>query len=86
MYEDKKDKELVYYSPEEAYKIMVLRYAISQNSFQKYVQTTIAQNVREVGNLSSVANNMGKILAVDILSYGVFGDIYSLQYIRIRRI
>lgn len=40
-------KEQVLYSEEEAYKIMLLRYAISQNNYQKYVLTTIAQNVSE---------------------------------------
>lgn len=64
-YEDKKDKELVYYSPEEAYKIMVLRYAISQNSFQKYVQTTIAQNVSEE-TVAVIKENSDILQGIDI--------------------
>lgn len=64
-YEDKKDKDLVYYSPEEAYKIMVLRYAISQNSFQKYVQTTIAQNVSEE-TVAVIKENSDILQGIDI--------------------
>ncbi len=64
-YEDKKDKDLVYYSSEEAYKIMVLRYAISQNSFQKYVQTTIAQNVSEE-TVAVIKENSDILQGIDI--------------------
>lgn len=46
-YPEEKAEDIDYYSEADAYKIMILRYAISQNSFQKYVLTTIAQNVSE---------------------------------------
>lgn len=46
-YQDVAKADIDYYPMEEAYKIMVLRYAISQNSYQKYVVTTIAQNVSD---------------------------------------
>lgn len=35
------------YSAEDMYRIMVIRYAMSQNSYQKYIATTIATNVCE---------------------------------------
>ena len=64
--EEKVSKEQVLYSEEEAYKIMVLRYAISQNNFQKYVQTTIAQNVSEE-TVAVVKENSDILQGVDIM-------------------
>lgn len=64
-YEDLKEKEQTFYSPEEAYKIMVLRYAISQNSYQKYVFTTIAQNVSEE-TVAVIKENSDILQGVDI--------------------
>lgn len=54
------------YTPEEAYKITFLRYAISQNSFQKYVQTTIAQNVSEE-TVAVVKENSDILQGIDIM-------------------
>lgn len=62
---EKTEEERNYYSQEEAYKIMVLRYAISQNSFQKYVQTTIAQNVSEE-TVAVIKENSELLQGVDI--------------------
>ncbi len=56
----------VFYSEDEAYKIMVLRYAISQNNFQKYVLTTIAQNVSEE-TVAVVKENSDILQGVDIM-------------------
>jgi penicillin-binding protein 2 len=42
-----KEKDIDYYTAEEAYKIMVLRQAMSQNSYQKFIQTIIAKGVNE---------------------------------------
>lgn len=64
-YKDLKEKEQTLYSQEDAYKIMVLRYAISQNSFQKYVLTTIAQNVSEE-TVAVIKENSDVLQGIDI--------------------
>lgn len=69
-YEDKKEKDLVRYTEEEAYKIMILRYAISQNSYQRYVLTTIAQNVSEE-TVAVVKENSEILQGVDIMEDSV---------------
>ena len=53
------------YSEEEAYKIMLLRYAISQNNYQKYVLTTIAQNVSEE-TVAVIKENSDILQGIDI--------------------
>lgn len=63
---EKVSDEQVSYSEDEAYKIMVLRYAISQNNFQKYVLTTIAQNVSEE-TVAVVKENSDILQGVDIM-------------------
>ena len=63
-YGGKKNYDL--YTPEEAYKITFLRYAISQNSFQKYVQTTVAQNVSEE-TVAVVKENSDILQGIDIM-------------------
>lgn len=62
---EKTDENLNYYTEEEAYKIMVLRYAISQNSYQKYILTTIAQNVCDE-TVAVVKENSDILQGVDI--------------------
>lgn len=64
-YPDEKEDDIDYYPEEKAYKIMVLRYAISQNSFQKYVLTTIAQNVSDE-TVAAVKENSDELQGVDI--------------------
>ncbi|MEY8390651.1 peptidoglycan glycosyltransferase [Lachnospiraceae bacterium] len=64
-YEDLDEKEQTFYSQEEAYKITVLRYAISQNSYQKYVLTTIAQNVSEE-TVAVIKENSDILQGIDI--------------------
>ncbi|MFG6383685.1 MAG: peptidoglycan glycosyltransferase [Lachnospiraceae bacterium] len=68
--EGRDDKEKVeedrdYYTEEEAYKIMILRYAISQNSYQKYVLTTIAQNVSDE-TVAVIKENSEILQGIDI--------------------
>ncbi len=63
-YEGKEEYDL--YTPEEAYKIMFLRYAISQNSFQKYVLTTVAQDVSEE-TVAMVKENSDILQGVDVV-------------------
>lgn len=56
------------YSREDLYRILVIRYAMSQNSFQKYISTTIATDVSEttVAYISENASNMqGVAIAED---------------------
>ncbi len=64
-YSDKLSKDEVLYSEEEAYKIMLLRYAISQNNYQKYVLTTIAQNVSEE-TVAVIKENSDILQGIDI--------------------
>lgn len=58
-------EEDILYSEEEAYKIMLLRYAISQNNYQKYVLTTIAQNVSEE-TVAVIKENSDILQGIDI--------------------
>lgn len=53
------------YSEDEAYKIMSLRYAISQNNYQKYVLTTIAQNVSDE-TVAVIKENSDILQGIDI--------------------
>lgn len=64
-YPDEKSEDIDYYTEDEAYKIMILRYAISQNSFQKYVLTTVAQNVSEQ-TVAVIKENSAELPGVDI--------------------
>lgn len=64
-YPDEKEEDIDYYTEDEAYKIMVLRYAISQKSYQKYVLTTIAQNVSEE-TVAVIKENSDILPGVDI--------------------
>ncbi len=53
------------YAAYDLYRIVVLRYAISQNSFQKYITTTIAKNVSD-DTVAYIAENMNSLQGVDI--------------------
>lgn len=64
-YPDEEKEDIDYYSEEDAYKIMVLRYAISQNNYQKYVLTTIAQNVSDE-TVAVVRENSDVLPGVDV--------------------
>lgn len=64
-YPDEKEEDIDYYTEDEAYKIMILRYAISQNSFQKYLLTTVAQNVSEE-TVAVIKENSDILPGVDI--------------------
>lgn len=64
-YKEKLPQEQIFYTEDDAYKIMVLRYAISQNNFQKYVLTTIAQNVSEE-TVAVIKENSDILQGVDI--------------------
>lgn len=64
-YEQAAKEKLDYYSKEEAYKILVIRYAVSQNSFQKYILTTIAQNVSDE-TVAVIKENSDTLQGVDI--------------------
>ncbi len=63
---EKEDSEAKEYAREDAYKITVLRYAISQNGFKKYVQTTVAQNVSEE-TVAVIKENADILQGVDIM-------------------
>lgn len=64
-YPGEKSEDIDYYTEDEAYKIMILRYAISQNSYQKYVLTTVAQNVSEE-TVAVIKENSTVLPGVDI--------------------
>lgn len=64
-YPGEKEDEIDYYTLEEAYKITILRYAISQNSYQKYVLTTVAQDVSEE-TVAIIKENSDDLPGVDI--------------------
>lgn len=53
------------YAREDLYRIVVLRYAISLNSYQKYIVTTIAQNVSDA-TVAFIAENKSHLQGADI--------------------
>ena len=53
------------YSPEMAYKIMVIRYALAQNGYQKYISTTIATDVSDK-TMAYIKENKADLQGVDI--------------------
>lgn len=53
------------YEPAMAYRIVVVRYALSQNSYQKYISTTIATDVSEE-TVSYVAENANHLQGVEV--------------------
>lgn len=63
--EDKYNLESTDYSPEMKYKIMVIRYALAQNAYQKYISTTIATGVSEK-TMAYIKENKADLQGVDI--------------------
>lgn len=53
------------YDREDVYRIAVLRYAISLNSYQKYIATTIAQNVSD-RTVAFIVENRNTLQGIDI--------------------
>lgn len=53
------------YSEEMRYKICIVRYNIGQNSFQKYIATTIASDVSDA-SVAYIKENMNKLTGVNI--------------------
>ncbi|MFP3155457.1 peptidoglycan glycosyltransferase [Lachnospiraceae bacterium ZAX-1] len=60
----KEDKN-TYYTKEDAYKILAIRYAMSQNSYQKYILTTIARGVSDE-TVAVIKENSDSLPGVDI--------------------
>ena len=54
------------YPEEMAYKITVVRYAMSENSYQKYIATTIASDVSEE-SVAYVSENTSKLQGVEVI-------------------
>lgn len=54
------------YDEEMAYKIAVIRYAMSENSFQKYISTTIATDVSEE-SVAYVSENAASLQGVEVI-------------------
>lgn len=53
------------YSKEEMLKLVIIRYAMKANSFQKYIPTTIATDVSE-NTVAAIKENSEELLGVDI--------------------
>lgn len=68
-YQDKEKKENFVvgqgYTPEELMKMVTIRYAMSLNSFQKYVATTVATDVSEK-TVATIMENQDSMEGVDI--------------------
>ena len=54
------------YDEDMAYKITVVRYAMSENSYQKYIATTIASDVSEE-SVAYVSENTAKLQGVEVI-------------------
>ena len=54
------------YAEDMAYKITVVRYAMSENSYQKYIATTIASDVSEE-SVAYVSENASKLQGVEVV-------------------
>ena len=78
-YEGTKGREITFYTAEEAYKIMILRYAISQNSYQRYVLTTIAQNVSEE-TVAVIKENSEILQGIDIMEDSIRKYVDSVYF------
>ncbi|MDE7314032.1 MAG: peptidoglycan glycosyltransferase [Eubacterium sp.] len=63
--EKKYELEDTDYSPEMKYKIMVIRYALAQNAYQKYISTTIATGVSDK-TMAYIKENKADLQGVDI--------------------
>lgn len=73
------EEDINYYSEEDAYKITVLRYAISQNSFKKYVLTTVAKNVSEE-TVAVIKENSDILQGVDIMEDSIRKYVDSVYF------
>ncbi len=72
--------EVPYYSVEDAYKILVIRYALSQNYYQRYVATTIATGVSDetVAAISENAEHLeGVAVAEDTIRVYPYAEYFS---------
>lgn len=78
-YEDKVPEDTVYYEEEDAYKITLLRYAISQNSYQRYVQTTIAQNVSDE-TVAVIKENSEILQGIDVMEDSIRKYVDSVYF------
>lgn len=58
---------LASYQPDMAYRITVIRYAMSQNSFQKYISTTIATDVSEE-TVAYISENAPVLQGVEVVN------------------
>lgn len=63
--EDKYDLLKTDYTPQMQYKIMVIRYALSQNAFQKYIPTTIATGISDK-TMAYIRENKAELQGIDI--------------------
>lgn len=54
------------YSPEMAYKITVIRFAMAQNAYQKYIATTIATNVSEE-SVAYISEHSAELQGVEVI-------------------
>lgn len=75
----KDKKDVVFYTEEEAYKILILRYAISQNSYQRYVLTTIAQNVSDE-TVAVIKENSEELQGIDIMEDSIRKYVDSIYF------
>ncbi|MCR5784090.1 MAG: peptidoglycan glycosyltransferase [Eubacterium sp.] len=64
-YSLKDESSVTFYSDEDALKIINVRYAMSANAYQKYIETTIASNVSEE-TVAMIEENSDQIIGVEI--------------------
>ncbi|MBQ8663342.1 MAG: peptidoglycan glycosyltransferase [Eubacterium sp.] len=60
------EPEYHYYDADIRYKIMVLRYALSQNAYQKYISATVAEDVSEE-TVAVVKEHMDELQGVEVV-------------------
>lgn len=63
--EDDKKYEQQFFSLQDAYKILVIRYFMNQNNYQRYMQVTIAQGVSEE-TVATIKENSDRLEGVDV--------------------
>lgn len=63
--EEKYDLNNTDYSPEMKYKIMVVRYALSKNAYQKYIPTTIATGISDK-TMAYIKENKADLQGIEI--------------------
>ena len=64
-YTIKDESSVTFYSDEDALKILNVRYAMSTNAYQKYIETTVASNVSEE-TVAMIEENSDDIAGVEI--------------------